>query len=97
MYLFQNTCFMLRINNNCHNSYDFRQTTCIHVCKLTDLIQWSSPHQAAGYLERNFAEALPAFALTSYGAVASPFYRAEAFGEGRSSLQQAAEYPGEGE
>jgi hypothetical protein len=32
-----------------------------------------------------------------YGAVASPFYRAEAFGEGLSSLQQAAEYPGEGE
>jgi hypothetical protein len=48
-------------------------------------------------LERNCAEAPPAFALTSYGAVASPFYRAEAFGEGRSSLQQAAEYPGEGE
>ena len=29
-------------------------------------------------LERNCAEAPPAFALTSYGAVASPFYRAEA-------------------
>jgi len=29
--------------------------------------------------------------------LASPFYRAEALGEGRSSLQQAAEYPGEGE
>jgi len=29
--------------------------------------------------------------------LASPFYRAEAFGEGRSSLPQAAEYPGEGE
>jgi hypothetical protein len=29
--------------------------------------------------------------------LASPFYRAEALGEVRSSLQQAAEYPGEGE
>jgi hypothetical protein len=39
-----------------------------------------------GHLERNCAEALPAFALTSYGAVAP-----------QSALQQAAEYPGEGE
>jgi len=34
------------------------------------------PQQAAGYLEMNCAEALPAFALTSYGAVASPFLSA---------------------
>jgi hypothetical protein len=33
----------------------------------------SSPQQAAEYLERNCAGALPAFALTSYGAVTSPF------------------------
>jgi len=60
-------------------------------------INESSPQQATGYLERNCAEALPAFALTSYGAVASPLYRAESVGEGRSSLRQAAEYLGEGE
>jgi len=36
----------------------------------------SSPQQAAAYLERNSAEALPAFALTSNGAVASPFLSA---------------------
>ena len=35
--------------------------------------RWSSPQQAAGYLERNCAEAQPAFALRSYSAVASPF------------------------
>jgi hypothetical protein len=34
------------------------------------------PQQAAGYLELNRTEALPAFALTSYGAVASPFLSA---------------------
>jgi hypothetical protein len=61
-------------------------------------MKMKSPAASCGVSqERNCAEAPPAFALTSYGAVASPFYRAKAFGEGRSSLQQAAEYPGEGE
>jgi len=47
--------------------------------------KWSSPQQAAGILS-GIAPKL-----------ASPFYRAEALGEGRPPLQQAAEYPGEGE
>jgi hypothetical protein len=34
------------------------------------------PAASCGYFERNCAEALPAFALTSYGAVASPFLSA---------------------
>ena len=50
------------------------------------------PRSGTGYLENNYAEA-----WSASGGLASPFYRAEAFGEGRSSLQQAAEYPGEGE
>jgi len=50
--------------------------------KLDHLIlsQRSSPQQAAGYLERNCAEALRAFALTSYGAIASPFLSAASCG-----------------
>ena len=40
------------------------------------------PRSGTGYLEWNCAEALPAFALASYGAVASPFRQAEAYGEG---------------
>jgi hypothetical protein len=38
------------------------------------------PRSGPGYLERNSAEALPAIALISFGTVASPIYRAEAFG-----------------
>jgi hypothetical protein len=66
------------------------------------LLKRSSPQSrlsGTGYPERNGAEALPAFAHTSYGAVASPFHRAETFGEGRSSLESrdsGTEYPGEG-
>jgi len=57
----------------------------------------ASLQQAMEYLERNCAEPLPALALKSYGAVASPFYRPEAIGEGRCSLQKTTEYLGEGE
>ena len=54
-------------------------------------------------LERNCAEAPPAFALTSYGAVASPFYRAEALAKADplcsklQSIPPKAGKPGGGE
>jgi hypothetical protein len=62
------------------------------------------PAHRAGHVWQSQAE--PAVALTSYGAPSyaeatrrrlSPFYRAEAFGEGRSSLCFRTGHPGEGE
>jgi len=55
------------------------------------------------YLERNSAEALPAIALISFGTVASPIFRAEAFGgaDPLRSMQQRippkGDRPGEDE
>jgi hypothetical protein len=54
-------------------------------CIFINLKTMKLPAANFAYLERNCAEALPATALTGYGAAASPFFFAQAagyFGEG---------------